>query len=98
MTPESERTRAEDIAEAIGVVIGAASTCNGIGQERLQSTVDKAKDLVMAAARDEADAAAATARFSSGFEIGQAAVENGRVDPQQAENALSDLERELSII
>ncbi len=97
MASNNERTRAEDIAEAIGVVIGAASTCDWISQERLQSTVDKARGVVMAAARDEADAAAATGRFSAGFEIGQAAIEDGRIDPQQAENALSDLERELSI-
>jgi hypothetical protein len=96
MASNNERTRAEDIAEAIGVVIGAASTCDWISQERLQSTVDKARGVVMAAARDEADAAA-TGRFSAGFEIGQAAIEDGRIDPQQAENALSDLERELSI-
>ena len=96
MMLNNERTEAESMAEAAGVVIGAASTCDSISQERLHSIVDKARDVVMAAASDEADAAAAVNCFSAAFDTGQAAVENGRIDPQQAERAFSELERELS--
>ena len=95
MMSSNERTEAESMAEAVGVVIGAASTCDSISQERLHSTVEKARDVVMAAASDEADAAAAVGCFSAAFDTGRAAVESGRIDPQQAERAFSELEQKL---
>ena len=96
MMSSNERTEAENTAEAVGVIIGAAYACDSISQERLYSTVDKARDIVMAAASDEADAAAAVNCFSAAFDTGQTAVESGKIDPEQAERAFSELEQELS--
>ncbi len=95
MMSGNERTEAESTAEAVGVIIGAAYACDSISQERLHSTVDKARDVVMAVASDEADAEAAVNCFSAAFDTGQAAVESGRMNPQQAERAFNELEQEL---
>jgi len=95
MMSSNERTKAESIAEAVGVVIGAAGACDSISRERLQSTVDKARDVVIAAASDDADAATAVNRFSAAFGIGQTVVERGKIDPQLVETAFTQLEREL---
>ena len=95
MTSSTERTEAERTAEAVGVVIGAAYRCESISEERLHSVVDKARDVVMASAGDEAEAAAAVGCFTAAFDTGQAAVESGRIEPQQAERAFNELEHEL---
>jgi hypothetical protein len=95
MTSSNERTEAESMAEEVGVVIGAACACDSIGQDRLQSTVDKAIDVLMEAASDEADAATAVDCFKAAFGTGQAVVESGKIDPQQAETAFIELERML---
>ncbi len=95
MTATTERTEAERTAEAVGVVIGAAYRCGSISQERLHTVVDKARDVVMAATGDEAEAAAAAGCFSAAFDTGQAAVDSGRIDPEQAERAFRELEQEL---
>jgi hypothetical protein len=34
-------------------------------------------------------------RFTAGLDIGQAAVDDGKIDPQEAEKALQDLERRV---
>lgn len=95
MMSSNERTKAESMAEAVGVVIGAACECDSISQERLQSTVDKAREVIMATASDEADAATAVDGFSVAFGTGQAVVESGKIDPQLVEKAFIELEREL---
>jgi hypothetical protein len=95
MMSNSERTEAEQTAEAAGVVIGAAFRCASISEERLHSVIDKARDVVLAAAGDEAEAAAAVGCFTAAFDAGQAAVESGRLDPQEAELAFRELEQEL---
>ena len=91
----NERTKAESMAEAVGVVIGAAWACDSISQEPLQSTVDKARDVLIAAASDDSDAATAVNCFSAAFGIGQAVVKSGKIDPQRVETAFTQLEREL---
>jgi hypothetical protein len=95
MMPNTERTEAERTAEAVGVLIGAAYRCDSISEERLHSVVDKARDVVMAAAGNEAEAAAAVGCFTVAFDSGQAAVESGKIEPQQAERAFCELEQEL---
>ncbi len=96
MKSGNERTEAESTAEAVGVIIGAAYACDSISQERLQSTVDKARDAVMAIASDQGEAEAAVDYFSAGFDTGQRAIESGRMDRQRAESAFLELEEELT--
>ena len=57
----------------------------------------KLRELVAATADDDTDADLANEQFSAALEEGKTAVESGRIDPEQAEGALSDLEEELSI-
>jgi len=95
MMSSNEQTEAESMAEEVGVVIGAACACDSISQERLKSTLDKAMDIVLEAATDEAEAATAVDCFNAAFGTGQAVGKSGKVDPQQVETAFIELERML---
>ena len=44
-----------------------------------------------------ADAEAANEQFSAALEVGKTAAESWRIDPEQAEAALVELEEELSV-
>jgi hypothetical protein len=96
MRSPKQLSRAERIAEMFGVVVGAASHCDGVSEERLTSLAVKMKQVVLTASSDLADAAAADARFSVAIEVGIAAAENGNIDLDAAENALDEVEEELS--
>ena len=54
------------------------------------------RELVAAAADDDSDADLANEQFSAALEEGKTAVETGRIDPEQAEVALNELEQKLS--
>jgi hypothetical protein len=96
MTTANGRTRAERAAEALGVIVGAASRCESVNMDRLVSTSKKAREVLETAAGESADAVAVNDRFTAGLDIGQAAVDYGKIDPQEAEKALEDLEQTLS--
>jgi thiazole synthase ThiGH ThiG subunit len=89
-------TEAERIAETLGVVLGAASQCEQVTEERLNSVAVKARHALLARANDDADAEAADERFSAALEAGRTAAESGRIDPESVELALSELEEQLS--
>lgn len=90
-------TQAERIAETFGVVLGAASQCEQVTQERLNSVAVKARHAVLATATDAADAEAAEELFSAAVEAGRTAVESGKVDPESVETALNEMEVRLSL-
>jgi hypothetical protein len=96
MSSRQQLTEAEKIAETLGVVVGAASCCDSVTEERLSSVVPKLKHLVTSTANDGADAEAANDRFAIAIDAGRAAVESGKIDPEEAEDALSELESQLS--
>jgi hypothetical protein len=96
MAPSDDRTRAEEIAEATGIVVGAASRCAGVTEERLMSAIGKVGAIVAQAALDDTDAQRAQDRFDIAFEAGNAAVESGRVDPDSVESAFQTLEETLT--
>jgi hypothetical protein len=96
MTRTHPLTEAETLAEAAGVVLGAASQCEEVTQARLSAAAAKLRQVVIAAAADEADAKAATERFSIAVEAGKSAAETGKIDPEAAETALSEMEEQLS--
>jgi hypothetical protein len=89
-------TEALQIAQTAGVVVGAASCCEQITEERVNAVAVKLRELVAATADDETDADLANEHFSAALEIGKTAVESGRIDPEWAEVALNELEEELS--
>jgi hypothetical protein len=90
-------TEAQQIAEAVGVIIGAASHCDHVTEERLKSTADKLHRVVLSTALDDADARAASELFSVAVEAGRSAAERGKIDPEVAETALCEMEEQLAV-
>ena len=89
-------TEAQQIAQTVGIVVGAASCCEQVSEERVNAVAVKLRELVTAAADDDTDADLANEQFSAALEEGKTAVETGRIDPEQAEVALNELEQKLS--
>jgi hypothetical protein len=97
MTSTNRMTDAQRMAQTLGVIIGAASCCEQVTEERVTTVAVKLKQLVSATAEDGADAEAANEQFFAGLEVGKTAAESGRIDPEQAEAALVELEEDLSV-
>src|SRR5260221_4435835 len=97
MAASNRLSQAEKIAETLGVVLGAASQCEQVTEERLNSVAAKAKDAVLATANDDADAEAAEEMISAAVEAGRTAAESGKNDPESVETALSEIEQRLSV-
>src|SRR5215472_2066321 len=95
MNSRNRMTEAQQIAQTAGVVVGAASCCEQITEERVNAVAVKLRELVAATADDETDADLANEHFSAALERGKTAVESGRIDPERAEVALKELEEEL---
>ena len=97
MSSSNRMTEALQIAQTLGIVVGAASCCEQATEERVNAVAVKLRDLVAAAAENDSDADLANEQFSAALEAGKTAVESGRIDPEQAEGALNELEEELSV-
>jgi hypothetical protein len=89
-------TEAQQIAQTVGVVVGAASCCEQVTEERVNAVAVKLRELVAATADNDSDADLANEQFSAALEVGKTAVESGRIDPKKAEAALNELEHKLS--
>jgi hypothetical protein len=88
-------SEAQRIAKTFGTVVGAASCCEQVTDERVDAIEGKLRQLVSATADDAADMYAANEQFSAAIESGKTAVEVGRIDPGHAEAALTELEQQL---
>lgn len=97
MASSNRMTEAQQMAQTLGMVVGAASCCEQVTEERVNSVAVKLRELVSASADDTADAHAADEQFSAALEAGKAAVEIGRIDPEHAEAALTELEQQLRV-
>ena len=86
---------AKQMAQTLGIVVGAASRCEEVTEERVSSVSTKLRQLVSATADDTADADAADREFSAALQAGKTAVESGRIDPHYAEAVLIELEEQL---
>ena len=95
MSSSNRMTEALQIAQTLGIVVGAASYCEQVTEERVNAVAVKLRDLVAAAAEDDSGADLANEQFSAALERGKTAVESGRIDPEWAEVALKELEEEL---
>jgi hypothetical protein len=84
------------MAQTLGIVVGAASCCEEVTEERVNSVSTKLRQLVSATADDTTDADAADREFSAALEAGKTAVESGKIDPGYAEAVLIELEEQLS--
>jgi hypothetical protein len=92
MASSNRMTEAKQMAQTLGIVVGAASCCEEVTEERVSSVSTKLRQLVSVTA----DADAADREFSAALEAGKTAVESGRIDPHYAEAALIELEEQLS--
>ena len=96
MSSGNRMTDAQQIAQTVGMVVGAASCCEEVTEERINAVAVRLRELVAATAYDDTDADLANKQFSAALEVGKTAVESGRIDPEEAEGALNDLEQQLS--
>ena len=96
MNSMNHMTEAQEIAQTVGMIVGAASGCEQVTEERLNAVAVKLRKLVAATADDDTDADLANKQFSAALEVGKTAVESVRIDPEEAEGALNDLEQQLS--
>ena len=96
MSSGNRMTDAQQIAQTVGMVVGAASCCEEVTEERINAVAVGLRELVAATADDDTDADLANEQFSAALEVGKTAVESGRIDPEQAEVALNELEQQLS--
>jgi hypothetical protein len=97
MASSNRITETQHMAQTLGIVVGAASCCEQVTEERVNSVAVKLRQLVSATADDPDDADAANEQFSAALEAGKTAVEIGRISPEHAEAALVELEQQLSI-
>jgi len=96
MSSGNRMTDAQKIAQTVGMVVGAASCCEEVTEERINAVAVGLRELVAATADDDTDADLANEQFSAALEVGKTAVESGRIDPEQADVALNELEQQLS--
>src|SRR5215472_12467406 len=96
MNSMNHMTEAQQIAQTVGMIVGAASCCEQVTEERINAVAVKLRQLVAATADDDTDADLANAQFSAAVEMGKTAVESEKIDPERAEVALNDREYELS--
>jgi glutamate/tyrosine decarboxylase-like PLP-dependent enzyme len=97
MSSENRITDAMQIAQTVGIVVGAASCCEQVTEERVNAVAVKLREFVAATAADGLDADLANEQFSAALEVGKTAVETGRIDPEQAEAALNELEQKFLV-
>ena len=96
MGSNGTKSRAEEMAEAMGVLVGAASDCDWATNDRLNAAVAKIETFIATVAVDDSDTEKAKQQFYAGVETGKAAMENGRADPRAVEVAFDALEEKLS--
>ena len=96
MASNNGMIEAQHMAQTLGVVLGAASCCEEVTEERINSVTARLRQLVFATADNAADASAADQQFSAALDAGRVAVETGKSNPDDAEAALLELEQQLS--
>jgi len=65
MSSRSRITEAQQIGETLGMIVGAASCCEQITEERVTAVAVKLRKLVAATAEDDSDADLANEQFST---------------------------------
>ena len=95
MSSTDHMTEAQRMAQTLGIIAGAASCCEQVSEGRVNAVTAKLRQLVSAAADNPADADAADEQFCAALEDGKTAAEIGRIDPEQAEATLTELEQQL---
>ena len=68
MSSSNRMTDAQQIAQTVGIVVGAASCCEQVTEARVNAVAVKLRELVAAAADDDSDADLANEQFSAAIE------------------------------
>ena len=96
MNSRNRTTEVQQIAQTLGIIVGAASFCQEVTEARVNAVAVKLREHLAATADNDTDADLANEQFSSALEMGKTAIESGRIDPEQAEAALNEVEQLLS--
>src|SRR5215472_1435873 len=72
MSSKNRMTEVQQIAQTLGIIVGAASCCEEVTGERVNAVAVKLRELVAATADDETDGDLANEQFSAGLEAGKA--------------------------
>ena len=95
MASNKHAIEVRQMVQTLGAVVGAAACCEQVTEERVNAVTAKLRQLVSATADDTADADSANEQLSLALKAGKTAVEIGRIDPEHAEAALTELEQQL---
>jgi hypothetical protein len=88
-------TRAETFAAAAGQVLGAASACDKIGQDRLDSAAHQVGETVQGEVDDDDELTSAHDMFVDNVAAGRRSVASGDIDCDAADAKLAELERSI---
>ena len=88
MASSNRITETQQMAQTLGIVVGAASCCEQVTEERVNSVAVKLRQLVSATADDTDDADAANEQFS-------AALEAGKIEPADRAEMVRAMPREF---
>ncbi|HKW52656.1 MAG TPA: hypothetical protein VJO12_03125 [Stellaceae bacterium] len=96
MPPEgTPATKAETFAAAAGHVLGAASACDKIDQDRLDSAAHQVGETVQGEVDDDDELTSAHAMFVDSVAAGRRSIASGDLDCDAAAAKLADLERSI---
>ena len=94
--PGDKADLVRDLAGRVGPVIGSALACPEIARPRVQSIVEKFASVIREASANEAQQSDLAQLFDRSVADGRATVTSGRMDCQQADRRLADLEQSLN--
>jgi branched-chain amino acid transport system substrate-binding protein len=94
--PGDKADLVRDLAGRVGPVIGSALACPEIARPRVQSIVEKFASVIREASANEAQRSDLAQLFDRSVADGRATVTSGRMDCQQADRRLADLEQSLN--
>ena len=94
--PGDKADLVRDLAGRVGPVIGSALACPEIARPRVQSIVEKFASVIREASANEAQRSDLAQLFDRSVADGRATVMSGRMDCQQADRRLADLEQSLN--
>ena len=94
--PGDKADLVRDLAGRVGPVIGSALACPEIARPRVQSIVEKFATVIREASANEAQRSDLAQLFDRSVADGRATVISGRMDCQQADRRLADLEQSLN--
>ena len=94
--PGDKADLVRDLAGRVGPVIGSALACPDIARPRVQTIVEKFAAVIREASANEAQRSDLAQLFDRSVADGRATVLSGRMDCQQADRRLADLEQSLN--